>query len=374
MTSMTECNIHGEDARIAALHRYEVLDTEPEEAFDRITRLAKTVLQMPMVVVSLVDRDRQWFKSRQGVGATQTPRDISFCTHTIQDTRPLVVTDAHVDPRFAASPLVLGEPYIRFYIGVPLRSRDGHNVGALCSMDTKVRHLSGEQINVLVDLGRLVVDELELRVQASTDSLTGAMSRRSFLEQAHRDVERSKRYGTPLSCALIDLDHFKSINDAHGHGIGDLVLQRVASICKSELRACDYLGRLGGEEFAVMLPETSLARSFEVAERLRRALEKTTIEASGQTVSVTASIGVAEVGGTEHNTDRLLRNADIAMYEAKADGRNRVACYLGDDAMLFREGSRFPHDRQGRACLHLRTEREAKLVRALFQQQPRQPE
>jgi GAF domain-containing protein len=145
--------------------RCEVLDTEPEEAFDRITRLAKTVLQMPMVVVSLVDRDRQWFKSRQGVGATQTPRDISFCTHTIQDTRPLVVTDAHVDPRFAASPLVLGEPYIRFYIGVPLRSRDGYNVGALCSTDTKVRRLSGEQINVLEDLGRLVVDELELRVQ-----------------------------------------------------------------------------------------------------------------------------------------------------------------------------------------------------------------
>ena len=104
MTIMAECNIHGEDARIAALHRYEVLDTQPEEAFDRITRLAKTVLQMPMVVVSLVDRDRQWFKSRQGVGATQTPRDISFCTHTIQDTRPLVVTDAHADPRFAASP------------------------------------------------------------------------------------------------------------------------------------------------------------------------------------------------------------------------------------------------------------------------------
>ncbi len=142
MTAVAECNIGGEDARLAALHRYDVLDSQPEEAFDRITRLVKVVLEMPMVVVSLVDRDRQWFKSKQGVKAAETPRSISFCTHTIQGTKPLIVNDAHTDPRFANSPLVVGDPHIRFYVGVPLRSRDGYNVGALCSMDTKARDLS----------------------------------------------------------------------------------------------------------------------------------------------------------------------------------------------------------------------------------------
>jgi diguanylate cyclase (GGDEF)-like protein len=321
----------GENARLNALHRYEIMDTGPEEAFDRITRLAKTVLQMPMVAVSLIDQDRQWFKSRQGMEVSETGRDISFCTHTIQDNRPLIIPDAWVDPRFAQSPLVLGEPYIRFYIGVPLRTRDGYNIGALCSMDTKVRHLSDAQIKILEDLARLVVDELELRLLASTDSLTGAMTRRSFQEQINRDIERAKRHSLHLSCALIDIDHFKLINDTYGHGVGDLVLQRVVSICKSSLRASDYIGRVGGEEFAVMFPETSLMPAFEVAERLRKQLEATAIEVSGRIVNLTASIGVAECIGVERNTDLLLRQADVAMYNAKSNGRNRVVCYSEDD-------------------------------------------
>jgi diguanylate cyclase (GGDEF)-like protein len=327
---MAECNIGGETARLDALHRFDVMDTGPEEAFDRITRLAKTLLQMPMVTVSLVDQDRQWFKSRLGMAATETARDISFCTHTIQDTGPLIVEDALADPRFAQSPLVLGEPYIRFYIGVPLRSRDGYNIGALCSMDTKVRHLSNAQVSLLEDLGRLVVDELELRLLASTDSLTGAMSRRSFHEQMSREVDRTKRHGKQLSCALIDIDNFKSINDSHGHGVGDFVLQRIVSVIKSEIRATNYIGRVGGEEFAVMLPETAPIKAFEVAERLRKVLESSIIEIFGQRICVTASIGVAGCTGTGPNTALLLQHADAAMYEAKSAGRNRVVCYSED--------------------------------------------
>ena len=328
---MVLCNVGGEAARLDALRRYNVMDTQPEEAFDRITRLAKTVLAMPMVVVSLIDQDRQWFKSRQGVEATETARDISFCTLAIQDTRPLIVTDARADPRFSQNPLVLGEPHIRFYIGVPLRTRDGYNVGTLCSMDTEVRHLSDVQIKILEDLAKLVVDELELRLLASTDSLTGTMSRRSFHEQTNREMDRAKRYGKHLSCAVIDIDHFKSINDTYGHGAGDFVLQRVGSIIKSALRASDYIGRIGGEEFAVLFPETALMPAFEVAERLRAALEAETMEVFGGTICVTASIGVAEARGAASTTDMLLRHADVAMYEAKLGGRNRVVRYGKDD-------------------------------------------
>lgn len=331
MAILTQCNIGGEAARLEALYRYEILDTEPEEAFERITRLVKSVLQMPMAVVSLVDSDRQWFKSRQGVTAAQTRRDISFCTHTIEDTQPLIVPDALADPRFAQSPIVRGEPNIRFYAGVPLRTRDGYNLGALCSMDTRARDLTCEQIDLLQDLAQLVVDELELRLLASTDCLTGALSRRAFIEQARGDLSRADRHGGPLSCIVLDIDHFKAINDTFGHAVGDLVLQRIAAVCKDELRAGDYLGRVGGEEFAVMLPETPLAGAVEVAERLREAVETELITHAGKRIAVTASIGVA--GHTRFTTGiaELLHHADTAMYDAKMDGRNQVACFFSDD-------------------------------------------
>jgi diguanylate cyclase (GGDEF)-like protein len=336
MIALAQCNIGGEDARLAALHRYEVLDTQPEEAFDRITRLVKIVLEMPMAVVSLLDRDRQWFKSTQGIKASETPRNISFCTHTIQSTEPLIVNDAHIDPRFANSPLVIGDPHIRFYVGVPLRSRDGYNVGALCSMDTRARDLSPEQVTVLEDLGRLIVDELELRVQASTDVLTGVMSRRAFTEQGDREVARAKRYGSPLSCALIDADYFKSVNDSYGHGVGDLALKHLASVCSQELRTSDCVGRIGGEEFAIMLPDTDLASAIEVSERVRKAIASTPLVTNGRSIRLTASIGVAECAPVMRNFDGLLSNADFAMYDAKNSGRNRVACYIGKEISLLR--------------------------------------
>jgi diguanylate cyclase (GGDEF)-like protein len=337
MTAVAQCNIGGEDARLAALHRYDVLDTQPEEVFDRITRLVKVVLEMPMAAVSLVDRDRQWFKSKQGLKAPETPRNISFCTHTIQGTKPLIVNDAHTDPRFATSPLVTGDPHIRFYVGVPLRSRDGYNVGALCSMDTKVRDLTPEQVIVLEDLARLIVDELELRVQASTDALTGVMSRRALQEQAEREIARASRYGSPLSCALIDADHFKAINDTYGHGVGDLALKHLASICSKELRTSDCIGRIGGEEFAIMLPETKLGTAIEVAERLRKIIASSPLDVGqGRMVKLTASIGVAACAGSMKTFDALLSNADFAMYDAKNCGRNRVASYLGKEISLLR--------------------------------------
>jgi diguanylate cyclase (GGDEF)-like protein len=337
MMALAQCNIGGEDARITALHRYDVLDTQPEEVFDRITRLVKVVLEMPMAVVSLVDRDRQWFKSKQGVKASETPRNISFCTHTIQGTKPLIVNDAHADPRFANSPLVTGDPHIRFYVGVPLRSRDGYNVGALCSMDTKVRDLSPEQVTVLKDLARLIVDELELRIQASTDALTGVMSRRAFNEQADREIARADRYGSPLSCALIDADHFKAINDTYGHGVGDLVLKHLAAVCSKELRTSDCIGRIGGEEFAIMLPDTELGTAMQVAERLRKLIASTPLDTGGgQMVKLTASIGVAAYSQSTKTFDGLLSNADFAMYDAKNGGRNRVACYMGKEISLMR--------------------------------------
>lgn len=152
-----------EDARLAALRGYEVLDSAREEAFDRITRLASAIFEVPIALVSLVDEARQWFKSDHGLGVSQTPREVSFCGHAILERAPMVVSDAQGDERFADNPLVLGAPHIRFYAGAPLVTPRGQAVGTLCLIDRQPRSLTPAQRQVLSDLAALVVDQLELR-------------------------------------------------------------------------------------------------------------------------------------------------------------------------------------------------------------------
>ena len=154
-------SVHEKEAeRLAALYGYNILDTAPEEAFDRITRLLCTILGTPIALVSLVDDDRQWFKSRQGLEVAQTVREFAFCAHTIEQDDAYVVTDASQHPLFLDNPLVTGEPNIRYYIGVPLTVRGGHNIGTLCAIDQKPRELSVDQVQALRDLARLAVDQI----------------------------------------------------------------------------------------------------------------------------------------------------------------------------------------------------------------------
>ena len=150
-----------EAERIASLRRLRQLDTAPEERFDRLTRIAALVVGVPIAMVSLVDADRQWFKSRIGMAASQTPRSVSFCGHAIAAGGPFVVSDAGADARFADNPLVTGEPGIRFYAGFPLDDGNGHKLGTLCVADRRARSLSAEQVAILTELAALA--ELELR-------------------------------------------------------------------------------------------------------------------------------------------------------------------------------------------------------------------
>jgi GAF domain-containing protein len=150
-----------EDRRIEALHALGILDTEPEERFDRYTDEISTTLGVPVALVSLVDTDRQWFKSHHGVDATETPRDMAICAHAIHGRDVMQINDALADVRFADNPLVVGAPHMRFYAGMPLTLSDGTCVGTLCVADTRPRQLDESQLDELRRLGRLVVDELE---------------------------------------------------------------------------------------------------------------------------------------------------------------------------------------------------------------------
>ena len=155
---------HNEDERLRALVELEILDTEAEAQFDRITRLASQILGVPIALVSLVDTDRQWFKSRVGLDATQTPREHAFCAHAILDEEPMLVRDAQSDARFRDNPLVQGPPNVRFYLGAPLIVGKGLRVGTLCAIDRAPRDVSESEVRALNDLAKIVVDELELRL------------------------------------------------------------------------------------------------------------------------------------------------------------------------------------------------------------------
>lgn len=157
-----------EARRVDALRRYDILDTPPEEEFDRVTRLAARWLDVPIALITFLDSDRQWFKSCIGVDERETSREVAFCAHNIHDESILVVEDATTDPRFADNPLVTGEPGIRFYAGAPLVTPEGHILGSLCVIDTSPRTADSMALGVLQDLSRIVVNELELRAANMT--------------------------------------------------------------------------------------------------------------------------------------------------------------------------------------------------------------
>lgn len=152
-----------EAQRLDRLHRYQILDTPPEKAFDRITRIVAETIGVPIALVSLIDHDRQWFKSKYGLDASETPRDLAFCAHAILNNEVFVVRDAFEDERFHDNPLVTEAPNVRFYAGAPLITSDGLKIGTLCAIDHVPHDLKHEHSQLLEDLASLVIDELELR-------------------------------------------------------------------------------------------------------------------------------------------------------------------------------------------------------------------
>lgn len=312
-----------EIGRQCALERLEILDTDPEPEFEKITSLVKSVFDVPIAAVSMIDRDRQWFKSIQGLDVTQTPRGIAFCDHTIRSTECLVVSDATQDPRFAENPLVIGPPYIRAYMGVPLITPDGYAIGSLCAIDRKPREFTPDRRLILASFADLVMNELELRQVASCDGLTRLANRLSF----DRELTRVFQKFPEAALVMLDLDRFKAINDSYGHRAGDEVIKAVAGILRERCPEAGCTARLGGEEFAVLLPGHDAGSAMLLAQSIREAIEHARLSRYPQ-ITFTASLGVATRAG-HIDPDRWMVAADGALYAAKAAGRNRVCDALG---------------------------------------------
>ncbi len=240
---------------------------------------------MPIALVSLVDRDRQWFKSRHGLDATETPRDVSFCGHAILSDEALVVRDTHDDERFSDNPLVVGEPGIRFYAGVPLRNAEGYRIGTVCVIDREPRTFDVADDEALRDLGRwaelalisrslsdtqseLLAELDEANRERRVDPLTGVWNRRGLDELLVRELAKTARERAPMGVWFLDIDHFKAFNDTHGHDAGDKAIRRCAEIVSEGLRPYDIVARFGGDEFVALLPGLGIERLADRANAL----------------------------------------------------------------------------------------------------------
>ena len=308
---------HNEKTRLETLRALKILDSDPEERFDRLTRLAKRLFGAPIALISLVDADRQWFKSSFGLETKETSRDISFCGHAIMGDEIFEVPDAALDPRFSDNPLVTESPNIRFYAGCPLTVANGSKLGTLCILDQQPRHFDEEDKTLLRDLARMVEVELSALQLATTDELTLLSNRRGFEALAQHALNLCKRLDKPASLLFFDLNKFKQINDQYGHAEGDRALTAFSNILLEIFRDSDVIGRLGGDEFVVLLTNSDINVTSAVLNRLSDTLKAHNLT-SKRGYEISYSLGVTQYNPTVHiSITDLINDADKLMYVDK---------------------------------------------------------
>lgn len=333
-----------EEERPECLRDPKILDTPVEESFDRIARLAQRLFGVPFAGVSLVEQNKQWLRSAQGPKAISPPSALSFCQHTVLFDEAMVVEDALVDPRFVDSPLVTQAPHFRFYAGQPLKSPEGDRVGTLCVIDTVPRLLEPRDIDILADLGALVEAEFGLRHlgqrqldlrhaleeaerRASIDPMTQTWNRRAILKLLRQEIDRGIRANQPVTVAYVDLDKFKPVNDTYGHKVGDVVLQSLTQRMRSGLRSYDAIGRLGGDEFLLVIPGAGPKEGQIIADRVMASVVARPVVSGDCIIPISVSIGLAtHQPGDRVCADSLIDLADQSLYMAKRSGRGRVCC------------------------------------------------
>lgn len=329
-----------ENNYLQALYEAQPLDSPEKEEFDAFSRLARDLTDTPIALVTLTDRDRQWFLSHLGIAERETSSSIAVCTHTIQSTQMLEIQDLAQNARFLDDPLVIGAPHIRFYAGVPLIVPSGQVIGTLCVLDTVVRKMTDKQCTALTNLANIFISKMELRRTiksqeyklehirvsqdkvidlATRDLLTQLPNRMALYDRLGQQLRQSARDGGKFAFVYIDMDRFKLINDSLGHEAGDHALVEIAQRLKYTLRMSDTVARIGGDEFAAILVNIrDESDAIELAQKVNLALKKNTV-LCGTELHYDASIGIA-VYSDEDNVHTLINKADLAMYQAKRGG------------------------------------------------------
>lgn len=324
-----------EKCRVERVRVSGLLDTPAEERFDRIARLAARVSGCPIACISLVDERREWFKAVVGWGHPQIARNASFGSHVVAAGERVIIEDLRSDRRFADHPFVLQEPSLGAYAGIPLAADDGSVVGVLAVMDTRPRRSGELDLESLGDLAAIAASEMgvnrfsrsQLELAGAPrsqevlriDPLTRLWNRSALLEILDRELLHASDPGQPLSALAIDVDRLRWINDRHGHETGDRVLSDIARTLRASVRPYDSVARIGGEEFAVLMPGATTEVAMAVADRIRISIARTSIE------GVTVTIGAASSPPVAATPETLLEAADRALARAKRAGGDAVA-------------------------------------------------
>lgn len=302
-----------ESQRLATLYALDLLDRPASPRLDRITRLACRLLNVPIALVTLVDAEVQWFRSRQGLDLVMTPREYSFCAHTILSDETMVVEDALNDLRFFDNPLVRQHPGVRFYAGCPIAAWNGSHLGTLAVMDLQPRKLSEGELSAFEDLGDLAREEIGSMALDVVDDLTGLVNRRGLQLIAAQTVPRAVREGESLSLLFIDLDE-QSFTPGEIRRASDEALLAVAEVLRAHLRGADVPARFRSDEFAILLPDTAEKQADLVLSRLIAALEEARRHSLAlRTVTINAGRATLDPSEEGFSLDTLIERADAAM-------------------------------------------------------------
>lgn len=328
--------------KLANIHSVDLFYTPLEERFERLTRVARRALHVPVAAISLLNDDKQWFKSAAGWGISELPRNQSICQLTADANGLVTIADTLEDPRTASLPIVTQSPRFRSYAGHPLSDEHGNVVGTFCVLDLKPRAFTPADRQCVLDVTAMAQRELlsdhwrsahaalttklgMARREALMDPLTHLWNRRGASVILKGALASADERAVPLTLALLDLDNFKRINDTFGHQTGDEVLRRVASRLLSAVRNDDAICRMGGDEFLVLMADTDAAVAARAAERIRHAINDTPIQTREGTLTMSLSVGYTVRQPRDATpVEKLLERADSALMKSKAAGRNRV--------------------------------------------------
>lgn len=315
-----------EAVRLRELKRLEILDTPADPAFDIFTEIAKDIFSVPISAISLIDKNRQWFKSVEGLNVTEIPIEVSFCRHVIASPEGfMVVEDATKDPRFKDNAIVKDEPRIRFYAGASVYAPNGIPIGALCVIDTVPKKFSKKMQSTLKKMAFGVSSAVLMHQNQNSlnniqfsDTVTPAWNK-AFI---HSYLNQITKLEKPATIFQINLDNFKMINELFGHQYGDIVLLEVFLRLKKVTRTQGVIARNHADEFMVIYPGNSLTKARIIAHNFLKLFEKPFGIASKE-INLHASIGVVVTHQTDYSTEILLQRVDSALHRAKSTGGNK---------------------------------------------------
>lgn len=329
-----------EQERLDSLRRMLEIGSPSAGDYVRSVRLARALLSVPIAYVSIIDEHCQCLAAVVGTTDKETPHEHSLCLRAVTAGNVVVCHDTRLDPAYSNNPVVNQPPYIRSFAAYPIRSAEGHFIGALCAADTVPRAWTDNELGGLADLAFGLEAIIALRFLSSShaqalarveslhkaahiDALTQLLNRQGITDMAHHAYTRCRLEGRPFAIALLDLDNFKRINDSYGHEAGDAALVTAAQRLRMALRSADFVGRWGGEEFLVLIPSAEQEELAVIGQRLVEAVHGE-VQHGSHRFLVTTSVGVAGTPACQprFELNALVRRADSALYAAKAAGRN----------------------------------------------------